>query len=82
MVAVQLEKALEQIMIPRYKQIEHVSVNPIGMSENWYKIIYYIKGKLEHQEAIEIIEETTNIYKMMGERGGDIIVSFKKADEN
>jgi len=82
MVAIQLKKALEQIMIPRYKQIEYVSVNPIGMSENWYKIIYYIKGKLENREAIEIMEETTNIYKMMGEEGGDIIVSFKKTNKD
>ena len=77
----QFQKVLEQIIVPRYEKLKYVSVNPIGLNQNWFKIIYYFKPPLENKDAIEIMEETSNLYKMMGEKEGDIIVSFEKFEE-
>lgn len=77
-----LEKVLEQLIVPRYEKLESVSVDPMGLSQDWFKIVYYFNPPLDHEDAIEIMEETSNLYKMMGEKEGDIIVSFEKVEED
>lgn len=77
----QIERVMEQIIVPRYKSLDYVEVHPMGLDDSWAKIIYYFTPPLEQVDAIEIIEETSALYKMIGFKGGDIIVAFEKIEE-
>ena len=74
---VKFERILEQIIIPRYKELVGVSVTTMGLDDSWFKIVYSFTPPLDKSNAITIMEETTSLYKMLGVRGGDIIVSFE-----
>ena len=87
----QIKRVMEQIIVPRYENVDYVEVYPLGSDDSlvkmvypldsddrWFKIVYYFTPPLEHKDAIEIMEETAALYKMFGFKGGDIIVSFEK----
>jgi hypothetical protein len=78
----QLQKVIENIMVPMFPEIESVEVEQLGLG-GFYRITYFMRGKLKsHQDYIKIMEETTTLYKMLSpEEKGDIIVDFKKVDD-
>lgn len=76
----QLERVFEQIIIPQFEPLKYVGVTKMGLGEAWYKITYYFEPPLDREDAIKIMEETSSLYHMMGIKGGDIIVTFEKAD--
>ena len=77
-----LQKILEQLIVKKYNSLIGVDVSNFYMNEDWYRITYYFNPPLEHIDAIEIMEETATLYKMLGPSGkGDIIVDFKKVED-
>ena len=77
-----LQKILEQLIVKKYNSLIGVDVSNFYMNEDWYRITYYFNPPLEHKDAIEIMEETATLYKMLGPSGkGDIIVDFKKVED-
>ena len=77
----QLERILEQIIIPRYEELVGVNVTTMGLDSTWFKVVYYFRPPLDGSDAIEIMEETTSLYKMLGVKGGDIVINFEKYEE-
>ena len=73
----QLQKVLEKIIVPNYEGIMYVEVTHLGTHQNWYRVIYYIVPPLTSEFAMEIMEETVTIYRMIGDTGGDIFVEFE-----
>ena len=78
---VQFERILEQIIIPRFEELVGVNVTSMGLDSTWFKVVYYFRPPLDRSDAITIMEETTSLYKMIGVKGGDIIVSFERYEE-
>lgn len=68
-------------MVPQYVALVDVIVTPMGLDESWFKIVYYIQPPLDREDAIKIMEETTTLYRMMGPKLGDIVVTFEKLDK-
>lgn len=76
-----LDKVLSSIIVPQYDAVVDVSVSTIGLAGDWFKVIYYYNPPLDKETTIEIMRETVSLYKMVGHTSGDIIVDFKKFEE-
>lgn len=78
-----LQKVLDELIVKRYDSIVGVDVSNFYMNEDWYRIIYYFTPPIERELAIEIMEETSSLYKMIGpKKDGDIIVDFKPSEDS
>lgn len=76
-----LHKVLSSIIVPQYDELVDVSVLPVGLVGDWFKIVYYFNPPLDKEIAIEIMQETVSLYKMVGHTSGDIIIDFKKIEK-
>lgn len=78
-----LQKVLDELIVKRYDSIVGVDVSNFYMNEDWYRIIYYFAPPIERELAIEIMEETSSLYRMLGsKKDGDIIVDFKPSEDS
>lgn len=73
-----LYKVLKQIILTKYPEIEGIKIRQMGLG-NYYRVTYEIKkGTISPNQAIEIMNETVNLYKIIGvEEPTDIIVDFE-----
>lgn len=78
-----LQTVLDRVIKPMYPSISYVDVSVMGLGNlPFYRVIYYLNGKMETSDAYKIMDETTSLFNMVGpEKGSDIIINFEKDEE-
>lgn len=71
-------RVMNQIILRKYPEILGLRVKEMGMG-NFFKLTYDVKrGTLSPEQAVEIMNETSNLFRIIGIEGpSDIIVDFK-----
>ena len=73
----QLQKVLEKIIIPHYVEVEDVYVSPIGMTDDYLQVKYFINQKMSNGKVHDIFTETTTLWKMLSpDEKSDLFITF------
>lgn len=73
-----LQKILEKIIIPAFDRVDSVAVSRMGLDE-FFLVKYYIVPPLDSKIAYDIMDETTQLFKMLGGgKNSDIMIDFVK----
>lgn len=69
-----ISKVLNKVILPKYPKIKDFQV--IEFSEEYYRIVYFIKGRTSEKLEDEITKETMNLFTMMGIDDNDFGFEF------
>lgn len=69
-----IHNVLHKIILPKYPRIKNIDV--IQFSDEYFRIVYIMKGRTSNKLESEITSETMNLFTMMGIGDNDFGFEF------
>jgi hypothetical protein len=70
---------LEKIIVPHFVELEDVIVQKLGHTGEYYKITYFTNQSLNRKDVVDIIDQTTSLFRMISPddvESNDLFVDF------
>jgi hypothetical protein len=76
---------LEKIIVPHFVELEDVIVQKLGLTAGeYYRVTYFTNQDLNRKDMVDIIEQTTSLFRMISPdnvESNDLFVDFDNLND-
>ena len=76
---------LEKIIVPHFVELEDVIVQRLGLTAGeYYRVTYFTNQDLNRKDMVDIIEQTTSLFRMISPdnvESNDLFVDFDNLND-
>jgi len=76
---------LEKIIVPHFVELEDVIVQRLGLTAGeYYRVTYFTNQDLNRKDMVDIIDQTTSLFKMISPddvESNDLFVDFDNLND-